>query len=225
MLKFKSPNFNERCLPISIIIIHFSKMSYENLITTFMDPKKKLSSHYVLKEDGVFVQLVEEDKRAWHAGVSYWNGNTDVNSASIGIELINNGIDPYTDAQIDQLIILVKDIISRYNLKKENVLGHSDVAIGRKIDPGKHFPWKKLVENDIAVSFNDIFRYNEKPDLIKTTFKYDSYNFFSMCEKYGYNISNKGELLKTLELRFVDKKIIFDKNKNEIILICKAHIS
>ena len=115
------------------------------------DPESKVSAHFMVNEDGTICQLVDEEKRAWHAGVSEWAGETNINSNSIGIEIVNgghdflneNGILPdYPDVQINAVIALSKDIISRHG--DLTILGHSDIAPARKIDPGEHFPWKGL---------------------------------------------------------------------------------
>ncbi|MFY0638043.1 MAG: N-acetylmuramoyl-L-alanine amidase [Maricaulis maris] len=117
-------------------------------IDRLRDREAQVSAHYVVREDGRILQLVGEDKRAWHAGVGSWRGETDVNSASIGIEIVNGGHDfalpAYPAVQIDRLIALVADVMTRHGLGAECVIGHSDVAPGRKQDPGEHFPWGRL---------------------------------------------------------------------------------
>jgi N-acetylmuramoyl-L-alanine amidase len=112
------------------------------------DPVSSVSSHYFVFEDGRVVQLVDEDRRAWHAGVSHWAGETDINSRSIGIEIANPGHEfgyrDFPEAQTDAVIALCNDILSRHRIPRERVLAHSDVAPARKEDPGERFPWEKL---------------------------------------------------------------------------------
>ena len=157
----KSPNFNDRKLPISLLVLHYTGMETgEAACARLCDEAAQVSAHYVLHEDGKIETLVDEDHRAWHAGVSEWNGITDVNSASIGIEIVNGGhnvplpdgsLPPYKDAQILALIKLCKEIIDRHEIKPRNIVGHSDIAPGRKEDPGEHFPWTSLAAAGIGL--------------------------------------------------------------------------
>jgi N-acetylmuramoyl-L-alanine amidase len=114
------------------------------------DPEAKVSAHYMIEEDGRLYSLVSEERRAWHAGVSFWKGATDINAASIGIELVNPGHEfgyrAFPDAQIEALIELMDDIRSRWTVPESRILGHSDVAPARKTDPGELFPWKRLAQ-------------------------------------------------------------------------------
>jgi len=147
-----SPNFDERTLPISLLILHYTGMeSGAAALERMRDAQAKVSAHYMVSEDGTTVQLVDEAKRAWHAGVSEWQGESNINSASIGIEIVNGGHDypgndgtlpAYPDLQINAVIALCKDIMTRHGALE--VLGHSDIAPARKIDPGEHFPWAGL---------------------------------------------------------------------------------
>jgi len=159
-----SPNFDERTLPITLLILHYTGMvSGEAAIERLKDKDAKVSAHYVIHEDGGIIQLVNEHDRAWHAGVSEWNGETNINSASIGIEIVNGGHDfpnkdgslpKFPDAQIKAVIALCKDIFRRNG--SLNVLGHSDIAPMRKQDPGEHFPWEVLAEDGIGFFPKDI---------------------------------------------------------------------
>ena len=114
------------------------------------DPEAKVSSHYLVEEDGRIFSLVAEERRAWHAGVSFWKGETDVNGRSIGIEIVNPGHDlgyrPFPEAQITAVIDLIADIRTRWMVTDARIIGHSDVAPSRKIDPGELFPWRRLAE-------------------------------------------------------------------------------
>lgn len=156
VISYPSPNFNDRKLPISILVLHYTGMETgKAAIERLCDPEAQVSAHYVVQEDGTILQLVDEDKRAWHAGVSVWNGIADVNSASIGIEIVNGGHDfglpDYPDAQINALIPLCKTILSRHHIASRNVVGHSDIAPDRKEDPGEKFPWAGLAAAGIGL--------------------------------------------------------------------------
>lgn len=161
-----SPNFNDRKLPVSMLILHYTGM--ENGVTAkarLCDPAAEVSAHWLVHEDGMTDRLVEEDKRAWHAGRGSWNGITDVNSASIGIEIVNGGhnvpladgsLPPYPDAQILAVIKLAKDIIERHDIQPRNIVGHSDIAPERKEDPGEHFPWAGLAAAGVGIWPGDL---------------------------------------------------------------------
>jgi N-acetylmuramoyl-L-alanine amidase len=145
-----SPNFDER-RPNYVIFHHTSDDNAEEALRTLTDPMRKVSSHYLIARDGRTYSLVDERARAWHAGESYWGGNRDLNSASIGIELDNDGDEPFADVQIDALLALLADLKVRYGIPIANFVGHGDVAPRRKTDPGIHFPWKKLADRGFGV--------------------------------------------------------------------------
>lgn len=153
-MKFKaSPNFGERksgATKPTMIILHYTEMPEQASIDRLCDPECEVSAHYVVGEAGNILQLVDEEKRAWHAGVSQWGDITDVNSYSIGIEVVNLGDHPYPQAQIDAVKQLCRDIMQRWNIKPELVLGHSDISPGRKVDPGEFFPWAEFEEEGLA---------------------------------------------------------------------------
>lgn len=153
-----SPNFGpRRASPLDMIIIHYTGMqTAQDALDRLCDPEAEVSSHYMIDEAGQIFCLVEEAQRAWHAGVSEWQGRTDINSHSIGIELVNPGHEfgyqPFPEPQIQALVELCHDIFSRHDIKPEYILGHEDVAPGRKKDPGELFPWKELaLHNGIGV--------------------------------------------------------------------------
>lgn len=158
IIECPSDHFDERsCARPSLIIIHYTgtKTAQEALnIMTGQDmgtnPSGRVSAHYLIDETGEVYTLVPEDKRAWHAGVSEWYGETDINSHSIGIELQNPGDRPFAQDQIQSLMTLLQQIKMRYDIPPQNVLGHSDVAPGRKQDPGEYFPWQKLIDAGLA---------------------------------------------------------------------------
>jgi N-acetylmuramoyl-L-alanine amidase len=148
---FPSPNHGERKegRRPDVLLLHYTGMPHEGEALQWLcNPVSQVSAHYFVFEDGRVLQLVPEARRAWHAGVSSWAGEADINSSSIGIELANpghaGGLPPFGDAQIASLIALALDIIARWRIAPDRVLGHSDVAPGRKVDPGERFPWERL---------------------------------------------------------------------------------
>lgn len=138
-----SPNFDER-RPSFVVIHHTGDEVAADSLRTLTSPQTEVSAHYLIVRDGTIVQLVDERSRAWHAGESRWGSSFDINSASIGIELDNNGRAPYPPPQIDALLRLLSDLRQRYRLPSANFVGHSDVAPRRKADPGPLFPWRTL---------------------------------------------------------------------------------
>lgn len=145
-----SSNFDER-RPNFVIIHHTSNDGAEHALSTLTDPLRRVSAHYLIARDGTIYYLVDELARAWHAGESYWGGSRDLNSASIGIELDNNGDEPFTEPQIESLLVLLADIKERYKIPTANFLGHGDVAPERKTDPSGRFPWKRLAEHGFGL--------------------------------------------------------------------------
>ena len=155
---YSSPNFNDRVdvdAP-SMIILHYTGMKTgKGALEWLCDPDSEVSSHYVIDEKGKKHQLVADDKRAWHAGKSFWNGVTDINSLSIGVEVVNPGHEfgyvPFSDAQIECVIDLCQSLMFKYDIPPSQILGHSDVAISRKVDPGHLFPWDKLAAHEVGL--------------------------------------------------------------------------
>lgn len=152
-----SPNFNERPdnADIDMLVIHYTGMpSAEAAIEWLAHPASRVSAHYLIDEDGRVVRMVEEEKRAWHAGVSHWRGRDNVNDCSIGIELVNPGHEwgyrPFPEAQMAALEALAADICARHRIPPTRVVGHADVAPGRKTDPGELFDWARLARAGIA---------------------------------------------------------------------------
>lgn len=145
-----SPNFNER-RPNFVILHHTSDDTVDEALRTLVDPLRSVSAHYLIGREGRIIQLVDERARAWHAGESKWGQDTDLNSISLGIELDNNGDEPFPEAQISALLRLLADIKARYDIPSANFLGHADVAPGRKVDPSRYFPWKTLADHGFGL--------------------------------------------------------------------------
>jgi N-acetylmuramoyl-L-alanine amidase len=146
-----SPNFDARTKIPDMLVLHYTGMqSGEAALARLCDPEARVSSHYLVEEDGRTFRLVPEERRAWHAGRSFWKGEEGVNQASIGVEIVNPGHEfgyrAFPEAQIAAVIALVGDIRGRWTIDDARILGHSDVAPARKQDPGELFPWKRLAE-------------------------------------------------------------------------------
>ncbi len=150
---FISPNFGARPInQIDTIVIHYTEMqSAEDAIERLCDPDSLVSAHYVISKTGEIFQLVDDAKRAHHAGQSYWRGRSAVNDFSIGIELDNNGNEPFAEDLMHSLILLCHNLVSKYNIQQHNIVGHSDIAPLRKVDPGIFFDWKSLAQHGIGI--------------------------------------------------------------------------
>ncbi len=151
-----SPNHDARLFgPVDILVLHYTGMkTADEALARLTDPEAKVSAHYTVGRDGRVFRHVPEERRAWHAGVSWWSGERNVNARSIGIEIVNPGHEfgyvPFTDEQIAAVVELSKGILSRHPIPPGRVVGHSDVAPARKEDPGELFPWKHLADNGIG---------------------------------------------------------------------------
>lgn len=200
-----SPNFGERAngLKPDMIVLHYTGMpSAQGALDWLVNPESQVSSHYFVFEDGRVVQMVPEEKRAWHAGKSVWKGQTDINSCSIGIEIANPGhpagLPDFHAPQIDAVIALCQDIIARHAIVPERVLGHSDVAPVRKIDPGEKFPWKLLAQSGVghwieptAIAGGRFFQRGDAGPPVEA--------LQAMLGFYGYNTPVSGEFCERTE--------------------------
>lgn len=199
-----SPNFDERTLPVSMAVIHYTEMKpVETALQKLTDPQASVSAHYLITEQGEVIRLVPEEKRAWHAGASYWRGIKDVNSASIGIELDHPGHElgyrEFTDAQFGALVPLLARIVKQYDIPRANVVGHSDIAPMRKIDPGELFPWDRLAECRLCLPRPTKF---EKGD----PFHNDG-AFILALERYGYDVTEGRKAIEAFERRWRPERI------------------
>jgi N-acetylmuramoyl-L-alanine amidase len=194
----ESPNWDERALPVSMVVLHYTGMrTAQEALDRMCDPEAKASAHYMIDEDGTVTSLVPEDKRAWHAGKSYWRGVTDINSASVGIELVNPGHEwgyrAYPEEQIDALLPLLADIVDRYDIPRANVVGHSDIAPARKQDPGELFDWERLARLGLAMP-------TPKP---RMALYYDNPGaFYLALERYGYDITDGRAAVEAFQRRW-----------------------
>jgi N-acetylmuramoyl-L-alanine amidase len=193
-----SPNHDERTLPISMVVLHYTGMlDAASAIERLTDPAARVSSHYVVAEDGQVLRLVPEALRAWHAGKSFWRGITDVNSASIGIEIVNPGHEfgyrPFPRAQMDSAVPLVADIVRRYNIAPINVVGHSDIAPQRKDDPGELFDWEMLAKVGLALA---------RPRKGLADPHWTPGGFLLALERFGYDVSDGQAAVRAFQRRF-----------------------
>ncbi|MBS0478408.1 MAG: N-acetylmuramoyl-L-alanine amidase [Proteobacteria bacterium] len=193
-----SPNFNERQLPVTMIVLHYTGMqTAEAALARLTDPKAEVSAHYLIDEDGAIHALVPEEKRAWHAGASHWRGITDVNSASVGIELVNPGHEfgyrDFPDAQIDALIPLMEEIKQRHGITRGNIVGHSDIAPTRKQDPGELFPWGKLARLRLAMP---------RPTKGLIDPLWSDADFLLALERFGYEVTDRLAAVVAFQRRF-----------------------
>jgi N-acetylmuramoyl-L-alanine amidase len=161
MIDAPSPNFDERSGPPDMLVLHYTGMqSGEEALARLRTPEAKVSAHYMVEEDGRVYRLAPEERRAWHAGKSFWKGETDINGRSIGIEIVNpgheHGYRAFPDPQVASVIDLIGDIRSRWTIENARILAHSDVAPGRKQDPGELFPWKRLAEAGHGLWFEPV---------------------------------------------------------------------
>lgn len=156
LVECPSPNHDARDASVDMLVLHYTGMkTADEALARLTDPAAKVSAHYTIGRDGRVYRHVPEDRRAWHAGVSYWAGARNINARSIGIELVNPGHEfgyvPFTDEQIAALIDIAQEIMARHAIVPARVVGHSDVAPARKEDPGELFPWKALAEFSIGL--------------------------------------------------------------------------
>jgi N-acetylmuramoyl-L-alanine amidase len=202
ILDLPSPNCDSRPAntPVDLLILHYTGMkTAQAAIDRLRDPAARVSAHYLVDEDGSILRLVNEDKRAWHAGASYWRGHTELNDRSVGIEMVNPGHEwGYRDFPILQLAgvcDLCLSILSRHPIPARNIVGHSDVAPDRKEDPGEKFEWQALAENGVGLWPADV------PDFGTTGAVRDAADLRSVrnaLAEIGYSVAPEGPLDPTL---------------------------
>ncbi len=193
-----SPNFNERALPITMIVLHYTGMeSAAAAIARLRDPAAEVSAHYVVDEDGTVLRLVPDEKRAWHAGKSHWREWDDVNSVSLGIEIVNPGHEfgyrPFPEAQVDAVVRLVAHLKDRYEITRGNIVGHSDVAPARKRDPGELFPWGRLARLRLALP---------RPTKNLMDPFWTEAGFCLALERFGYDVTDRMAAIMAFQRRF-----------------------
>ena len=181
--------------PNYVVIHHTSQNSIAQTIRTFQVPHAKVSAHYVISRDGRIVQMLNDYDRAWHAGKSKWGTITDINSVSIGIELDNNGREPFADLQINSLLSLLDTLKNKYLIPQLNFIGHADIAPTRKNDPSVYFPWKRLAQGGFGIWYNEDFL--PKPPL--------DFNPIDALKIMGYDMSNSEAVIKAFKQKYTGK--------------------
>lgn len=227
MNKPLTPNFDDRGgAVVDVLVMHYTGMrSAMEAFNRMCDPASQVSAHYMIDEDGSVVNLVPEDKRAWHAGISCWRGISSLNYTSIGLEIVNPGHEfgyrEFPDVQMRAVTDLAKEIIQRHNIPARNVVGHSDIAPLRKQDPGELFNWMQLAEDGIGIFPATGFVWRPAEALIEPgTENVATARVQGMLAEYGYHIRVDGhygekteQIVKAFKRHFVPEQvnIIWDK--------------
>lgn len=199
----RKPNF--------VILHHTSQNSVAQTVRTFQLEHTKVSAHYIVGKDGQVIQMLNDFDRAWHAGRSKWGAVTDLNSVSIGIELDNNGNEPYPDTQINTLLVLLDTLKTKYQIPQLNFLAHGDIAPGRKNDPNSFFPWKRLAQQGFGIWYNEDYLL-EPPH---------TFNPIDALKIMGYDMSRPEAAIRAFKRKYVgddrealltdyDKAVLFD---------------
>ena len=208
-------NFSIR-RPNFVIIHHTAQDSLGQTISTFTKTSTQVSSHYVIGRDGTIVQMLNDYLRSWHAGRGKWGNVTDLNSVSIGIELDNNGFEPFSEEQIASLLILCKRLKWKYGIPTANFIGHSDIAPSRKVDPNKYFPWKKLAEEGYGFWYDEEVVYPQINPLDTNTsiplqssdsLPPDAFDPVIALRIIGYDVSNPALAIQSFKLHFVQQEV------------------
>jgi len=227
-----SPNFDKKkrsYKSIKFLVIHYTGMQSEReSIKRLCNPKAKVSSHYLINRNGKIYQLVMDNRIAWHAGKSCWGKYNNLNKNSIGVEMVNKGhkfgYTNFKKKQLSSLIKICKNLIKKYKIKRENIVGHSDIAPLRKLDPGEKFPWKKLADNKIGIWHSlkerDLIKFRKVKIVNKSKLE-----FINKLKKIGYCFNNrgKGSLTKIIKAfqRHFRKELINGIVDKECLIIAK----
>ncbi|WP_426669641.1 N-acetylmuramoyl-L-alanine amidase [Mucilaginibacter sp. McL0603] len=188
-------NFNMR--KPNYVIIHFTAQdSLGQTLKTFTVVKTQVSAHYVVGKDGKVVHMLNDYLRAWHAGISKWGSISDMNSCSIGIEIDNNGNEPFTDPQIKSLLALLAHLKKAYNIPANNFIGHQDIAPLRKPDPGPFFPWKVLAQHGFGYWSDDVLELAP-----------DNFDYATALRLIGYDTSNITAAIVAFKRHFVQTDV------------------
>ncbi|WP_031301849.1 N-acetylmuramoyl-L-alanine amidase [Sphingobacterium paucimobilis] len=185
----RKPNF--------VIIHHTAQNSVAQTVRTFQVPHSKVSAHYVIGRDGQVIQMLNDYERAWHAGKSKWGNIDDLNSVSLGIELDNNGKEPFPDAQINSLLILLDTLKAKYLIPQLNFIGHADIAPMRKDDPSVLFPWKRLAERGFGIWYNE--DYLMMPPA--------NFNPIDALKIMGYDMRNQEGAIRAFKRKYIVKEV------------------
>ena len=207
-------NFGMR-KPNFVIIHHTAQNACDSTLRTFTLTRTQVSAHYVICKDGTIHHMLSDYLRAWHAGVGKWGNVTDVNSISIGIELDNNGFEPFSAVQINSLLHLLKQLKRNYGIPASNFIGHLDIAPSRKVDPNKYFPWQQLAEQGFGNWY----------DTAGVRIP-DNFNAMQSLRVIGYDIKDSVSAVKAFKLHFRQldgSSVITDEDKKIIYVLSKKY--
>ncbi|MBS1655425.1 MAG: N-acetylmuramoyl-L-alanine amidase [Bacteroidetes bacterium] len=208
-------NFNLR-KPNFVIIHHTAQDSCGQTLKTFTTDKSKVSAHYVICKDGTIHHMLNDYLRAWQAGISKWGNATDINSLSIGIEIDNNGFEPFTEPQINSLLGLLGRLKKEYNIPATNFIGHADIAPGRKVDPSRYFPWKQLADSGYGLWYDTTG--------IKVP---EDFNALQALRIIGYDIKKPEAAIQSFKIHFVPEdssKIINEGEKKILVDLARKYL-
>ena len=209
--KFSSPNYSVRQSDVSMVVLHFTEIGFDEAVERLCDPRTKLSAHYVIKSNGEIFNLVDEAQVAWHAGVSFWQDFERINEHSIGIEIDNDGKSDFPTIQMDACVALCSYLKNKYNICRKNFLGHSDIAPTRKIDPGILFDWSYLAKSDLGLWYDENININAIAPEILLQFGLAGPQVLKLqtaLNKLGYKIEITG---------------LFDTQTNFVVRAFQAH--
>ena len=209
-------NFNLRKANY-VILHHTAQKSAEQTLATFTKQQSQVSAHYVISKSGQVYHILNNYLRAWHSGVGKWGNETDINSASIGIELDNDGLSPFSDSQINSLIQVLTLLKKDYNIPTANFIGHADIAPSRKVDPNANFPWKKLSEKG----------FGNWPDSLLIDSVPETFNPQEALRIIGYDTSNLTAAITAFKLHFIQtdiSPILTEEDKRVLLNLYKKYL-
>ena len=209
-------NFNLR-KPNFVIIHHTAQKSSEQTLKTFTMPKTQVSAHYVIGADGKVYHILNDYLRAWHGGIARWGNVNDINSVSLGIELDNDGLTPFTEMQINSLTTLLASLKKSYNIPSANFIGHADIAPARKTDPSNYFPWQKLSEKGFGLW----------PDTALIDSVPETFNPQDALRIIGYNTTDMTAAIRAFKLHFIQSDItpiLTDEDKRKLYNLYRKYL-
>jgi N-acetylmuramoyl-L-alanine amidase len=183
----RKPNF--------VILHHTAQNSCDETLKTFTLTRTQVSSHYVICRNGTIHQMLNDYLRAWHGGASKWGNSTDINSNSIGIEIDNNGSEPFSEAQVSSLLVLLDTLKKRHSIPNANFIGHGDIAPGRKVDPSVLFPWKQLSDKGFGIWWDDTTNLQVPPD----------FNSIQALRIVGYDVKDTSNAIAAFKRKFLQQ--------------------
>jgi N-acetylmuramoyl-L-alanine amidase len=201
-------NFDMR-RPNFVIIHHTAQNSCEQTLKTFTTTASKVSAHYVICKDGTVHHMLNDYMRAWQAGLSRWGNATDINSLSVGIELDNNGFEPFADAQIASLLNLLSILKKTYSIPTANFIGHADIAPGRKVDPNRYFPWQTLAQNGFGLWYDTT-----------ATLVPDHFDTLRALRIIGYDVSHPDAAIQSFKIHFVQQDSAKTLSDADVKILC-----